>query len=79
MSHIMYLIEKEELLDLLTAWYQSDCKAVYEIVDWPREEQVIEYKKEWCRENCVEYNEALLFRDIAEHELKNYEETEVEW
>ena len=67
----MYLISKEELLDLLTAWHQLDCN-----LNWKHNKG---YFLEWCEENEVPYHENFTFEDIALHELKNYEETELAW
>lgn len=71
MSHTMYLIEKEELLDLLSAWHRFECSK-----NWADKKGFL---LEWCEENQVEYNENFTFEDIAHHELKNYEETELAW
>lgn len=76
----MYLISKEELLDLLAAWHEMNCGDCYGIDNWSGWDfGRHEYLQEWCRENEIPYKEDFTFEDIALHELKNYEETELAW
>lgn len=69
MNEKMYIIGEDELLDLLSACYRLEC-----LQNWRDKKG---FFLEWCEENEVSYHENFTFEDIARHELRYYEETEL--